>query len=148
MKTVGQVAAVFGLLAILSIVLFTCNWAGDGLNTVHKEYDPSAMLKKYEWFKNQSAHILKAKQDIQNLKSESDIKGQYETDNGKDHSKWSPIALNSYQEEVSMNKQQRLAQVSNTNSLITEYNAQSAKFTWAGFRTRDDLPPQSFEEVK
>lgn len=147
--SVGK-AILIGIAVILGLSIFfaTCNYLHSGARVIQKEFSPEAMLKKYEWFKNQSAAIQKAQKDIANLKAESDIKGQYEQDNGKDHSKWSPLALNSYQEELSLNKQQRLAQVSNTNSLIAEYNAQSAKFNWAGFMTRDDLPPQSFEAIK
>lgn len=136
------------IIGFFSIFAATCNWLDSGAKVIQNEFSPEAMLKKYEWFKVQSARIQKAQEDIKNLKIESDVTGQYEKDNGKDHSKWSPLALNSYQEELSLNKQQRLAQVSNTNGLIAEYNAQSAKFNWAGFKTRDDLPPQSFETVK
>lgn len=148
MKTFGQIVLVILALGLISLGLFTCNWVGNGVQTVHQEYDPSVMLKKYEWFKNQSAFITKAQKDIANLKSESDVRGQYEQDNGKNHSTWSPIVVNAYQDEVSMNKQQRLALVSNTNKLIADYNAQSAKFTWTSFKTRDDLPPQTYEDVK
>lgn len=56
MKTFGQIILGILLISALSLGLLTCGWFGDGLNTVHKEYDPSAMLKKYEWFKNQSVH--------------------------------------------------------------------------------------------
>ncbi len=152
MKTVGIIALFILGLTALWIGCGTCNYAGraikDGVETAHKEFDPSAMLKKYEWFKNQSQFILKAQKDIENLKSESNIRQEFEADNGKNHSAWSPIVQNSYQNVLEQNRQQRLALVSNTNKLIADYNAQSAKFTWDKFLTRDDLPPQTFSDVK
>ncbi len=148
MKTIGYVAIAIVAMITMTICAFTCNFVGDGVQTVHNEYDPSAMLKKYEWFKNQSQFILKADQDIKNLKSEQQIKEQFENDNGKSHTSWDPITKNSYQEQINLNQQQRMAIVANRNKMVADYNAQSSKFNWGAFKTKDDLPPVSFDEIK
>ncbi len=143
-----NILIILGVLIGLSVLTFTCNWIGNGEKVVQQEFSPEAMLKKYEWFKNQSEFIKKAQQDITNLKAESNIKLQYEEENGKEHSKWAPLIQKSYLDDIEQNKQQKLSLLSNTNKLIADYNAQSAKFNWSGFKTKDDLPPVSFESIK
>lgn len=138
------------VLAILgaSIFIATCNYLSSGARVVQKEYSPEAMLKKYEWFKSQSQLIQKAQQDIANAKMEPDIRTEYERDNGKDHTKWSPIVLRDYHEDVSTSKEERLALVANCNKLIADYRAQASKFNWSSFQTRSDMPPLTFNDVK
>jgi flagellar basal body-associated protein FliL len=55
-----------GLLFIIAASVFAaaCNWFGDGVQTLQKEYAPSALLKKYEDFKRISAAIDKKRADI------------------------------------------------------------------------------------
>lgn len=128
---------------------FALNWFGDATQTVHKEYDPSAMLKKYEWFKNQSERILKMDKDIDNIRiSRNSVKTQFEQDNGSDHTKWDMIVKVSYQDKLNLQEQMLLATVSQRNGIVADYNAQSSKFNWEPFKSKTDLPPVSFESIK
>jgi hypothetical protein len=136
---------------LLGIIVTTssCRWINDGVETAHQEYDPSAMLKKYEWFKNQSQRIQKMDQDISNAKTLRDgIRGQFESDNGKDHKSWDPVTRKQYQDKVDLQDQMVNATVSQRNSIVADYNAQSSKFNWAPFKTEHDLPPTTFEVIK
>lgn len=141
---------IFIALSLVSILSFnSCNFVNDGVATAHKEYDPSAMLKKYEWFKNQSEYILKMDKDIANAKTLRDqVRAQFEGDNGKDHSKWDPITKSQYQEKVNLQDQMVLATVAQRNTIVADYNAQSSKFNWEPFKSKTDLPATSFEEIK
>jgi hypothetical protein len=132
----------------LSIFFATCNYLHSGLDVTLIEYSPEAMLKKYEWFKSQSQLIQKAQKDIANSKMEPDIRMEYERDNGTDHSKWSPILLHNYHEDITTSKEERLALVANCNKLIADYRAQASKFNWSSFQGRDDLPPTDFKDIK
>jgi hypothetical protein len=148
MKKLLLVIAGFILIG-LYITTSSCRFVDDGVETAHQEYDPSAMLKKYEWFKNQSARIQKMDQDITNAKTLRDgIRSQFEADNGKDHKSWDPVTRKQYQDKVDLQDQMVTATVSQRNSIVADYNAQSAKFNWASFKTNDDLPPTTFEAIK
>lgn len=148
MKKLLLIIAGFILMG-LYITTTSCQFVDDGVRTAHQEYDPSAMLKKYEWFKNQSARIQKMDQDIANSKKLRDgIKGQFEADNGKDHKSWDPVTRKQYQDKVDLQDQMVMATVSQRNSIVADYNAQSAKFNWSSFKTNDDLPPTTFEVIK
>jgi len=140
----------FVALAFIGILsLGSCRFVDDGIETAHKEFDPSAMLRKYEWFKNQSEYILKSEKDITNAKTLRDgIRTQFEADNGKDHKSWDPVTKKQYQDKVDLQDQMVTATVSQCNKIIADYNAQSSKFNWAHFKDHNDLPPTSFEEIK
>lgn len=145
-----QLFVIIGIILLgMLITASSCRWVNDGVETAHQEYDPSAMLKKYEWFKNQSARIQKMDQDIANAKTLRDgIKAQFEADNGKDHKSWDPVTRKQYQDKVDLQDQMVMANVSQRNSVVADYNAQSAKFNWSSFKTNDNLPPTTFEVIK
>ena len=140
----------FIMLAFVGIVsLGSCGFVDDGVRTAHNEFDPSAMLKKYEWFKNQTQFIQKSQKDIANAKTLRDgIKAQFEEDNGKNHTSWDPVTKNQYQSKVDLQDQMVMAITATCNGIIADYNAQSSKFNWAYFKDKSDLPPTSFETIK
>ena len=153
MKTFGYIVAFLFGFFILGIFFRGCGlvngWMDDGVKTIHQEYDPSAMLKKYEWFKNESERIKKMDQDIANTSKLRDgVKSQFESDNGKDHTKWDPITKKQYQEKVDLQDQMYLSTVAQRNSIVADYNAQSSKFNWEPFKSKTDLPPTTFETIK
>lgn len=153
MRTFGIIVAVVLGLFVLSLTLrgcgFVSGWMDDAQKTAHKEYDASAMLKKYEWFKDQSQRIQKMDQDIANTSKLRDgVREQFELDNGKDHTKWDPITKKQYQEKVDLSDQMYLSTVAQRNSIVAEYNSQSSKFNWSPFKSKMDLPPTTFDEIK
>lgn len=133
----------------LYITTSSCRFVSDGVETAHQEYDPSAMLRKYEWFKHQSQRIQKMDHDVLNAKTLRDgIKSQFENDNGKDHKLWDPVTRKQYQDKVDLQDQMVNAIISQRNTIVADYNAQSSKFNWSSFKTQDDLPPTTFETIK
>ena len=133
----------------MSVLSFGCHWFGDGAATMHKEFDPSAMLKKYEWFRNQSQYIATATQNVTNQRNLAEkIKSQFEVDNGTDHKSWDQDTRHAYQSKLDFSEQQALALVATRNSLVADYNAESSKFNWAPFKDSTNAPPKKFEEIK
>jgi hypothetical protein len=152
MRTGITIAIILGIL-LFGLVLRGCGFAGgwldDAQKTAHKEYDASAMLKKYEWFKDQSQRIQKMDQDIFNTaKLRDGVREQFELDNGKDHTKWDPITKKQYQDKVNLSDEMYLSTVAQRNSIVAEYNSQSSKFNWSPFKSKMDLPPTTFDEIK
>jgi hypothetical protein len=113
-----------GILVIIGFsVLRTCN---DTAEVVHKEFDPSALLKKYEYFKDLSAAIDKKRADIEYYKEQ--IKD--ETD----------------KTELLQLKAEARGIISVHNSLCSEYNAAMSKFNYR-FTNRGDLPQSNLEPL-
>jgi len=61
MKYFGYLVLVLMLASSLGILLNTCS---DTEKVINKEFSPSALLKKYEYFKDASAAIDKQRADI------------------------------------------------------------------------------------
>ncbi len=112
-------------------------WTSNGLSAAHKEFDPSAMLRKYEWFKDQYAQMQQISKRTED--AESRIK-RFESFNGAP-SKWGWQTHDEYN---------RLGTVlqgykDQYNSLAAEYNSQSSKFNWKKFKGE---VPQAIEEYR
>lgn len=108
----------------LTVISFTCNWFSDGVKTVEKEFSPSAMLKKYEDFKNLSAAIDKKRADIEMYQEE--IKSM--TGNDKDDK--------FYREQ---RKAELMGIIASHNTLCQQYNAAMSEFNYR-FTNVGDLP--------
>ena len=109
------------LLLILPIFLNSCM---DGCNTAYKEFKPSALLSKYEYFKNLSAAIDKKRADIEMYQTEiSSMKIDDKDDKFY----------------IQQRKSELLGIISIHNSLCSEYNAAMAKFNYR-FTNAGDLP--------
>lgn len=122
-------------------------WVGSAETTVQEEFSASAMLEKYEWFIDQSNMIEKADSDITIFEQRiASIETQYTSTYGDDKTSWSASVQTQYNHEVQTARDDLVAIVSNRNNIVKEYNAQSEKFNWAPFNTRDDLPPQTYAE--
>lgn len=108
-------------------------WFTDTAKVVKQEFSASAMLKKYEWFKDVSAQLDKKKADIgvyhQRVK---DLKVDYQGEKRKDWQRSDREQLNIWRSELAGVK-------ASYNSLSAEYNSQIAKFNWS-FANVGQLP--------
>jgi hypothetical protein len=109
------------LLVILNSIARSCN---DTANVIHKEFGASALLKKYEYFKDLSAAIDKKRADIEMYQSE--ISGMTAID--KDDKFY-----------IQQRKSELLGIISMHNSLCSEYNSAMSKFNYR-FTNAGDLP--------
>lgn len=103
----------------------------DAVDTAYKEYKPSSLLKKYEWFKNQAAAIDKKRADIEVYRAE--LKG-YDTKD-KDNKFY-----------IEQRKSELLGIISMHNELCAEYNAQMVKFNYA-FTNKGSMPETNMEPL-
>ena len=114
------------LMSILAVMLLGCD-------TAKREYGPSALLRKYEWFKD-AANTLEKKQADIKVKTE-EIKSLL-ADLPKDRSKWDRIDKEQMRQLRSELSGIKMAY----NQLAAEYNSQMAKFNWR-FCETETLPP-------
>lgn len=115
-----------GLGVLIIAIAFLLGMFGDATQTVHKEYSASALLKKYEAFKDMSAAIDKKRADIELYKEQ--IAG--ETD---------PVEKNQLKAEMR-------GIISVHNQLCADYNAQMSKFNYR-FTNKGDLPATNLEPL-
>jgi|DEB19_MinimDraft_2_1074335.scaffolds.fasta_scaffold18887_1 hypothetical protein len=121
-----KVVAVIMFLIVPTV--FVLNMCGDASNVIQKEYSPSAMLKKYEYFKDVSAAIDEKRANIDVYKTQiSTIKDQ-----------------ESFQFQQSQAEMMGL--ISMHNSLCSEYNSAMSKFNYA-FCNKGDLPASNLEPL-
>lgn len=120
---------VVGIIMFLIIpTLFILNMCGDAADTVQKEYSASAMLKKYEYFKDVSAAIDEKRATIDVYKSRLlMIKDQEGFE---------------YQQTTS----EMIGLISMHNSLCSEYNSAMSKFNYA-FCNKGTLPASNLEPL-
>lgn len=110
----------------MSLILFTCNMCNDGSETVQNEFKPSALLKKYEYFKDLSAGIDKKRADIELYRSE----------------------VESEKDVVERNqlKAELRGIISVHNQLCSEYNSAMSKFNFR-FTNNGDLPASNLDPL-
>ena len=109
------------ILLLLPIILSSCM---DGCKTAYKEFKPSTLLSKYEYFKNLSAAIDKKRADIEMYQSEiSSMKIEDKDDKFY----------------IQQRKSELLGIISVHNNLCAEYNSAMAKFNYR-FTNAGDLP--------
>jgi len=124
-----------GLLAILLLAglgLFAgllgrgCSVVNETASVAQKELGPSALLKKYEWFKNASAQLDKKRADI------AMYEAQIKRGSAKAHDRLTEDRVFQWETEC-------LGVKASYNGLAAEYNAQMAKINWA-FTNVGSLP--------
>ena len=129
-------------LAIFIIITTTgyfIGWFGDAATTMKKEFAPSVALKKYEWFKDASAQLIKKEADIKVYQSRLDsLKTDYAEVKRKDWDRTDKETFSKWQSEVAGVK-------ASYNGLAAEYNAASSKFNWKMFETSLDAPVKTFQ---
>jgi hypothetical protein len=122
-------------LKIVAIIMFIIipttlilNMCGDGANVIQKEFSPSAMLKKYEYFKDLSSAIDEKRATIQVY--ESQLAGV------KDHESF----------QYQQTQAEMMGLISMHNSLCSEYNSAMSKFNYA-FCNKGELPASNLEPL-
>lgn len=119
---------VIGILFLVVMATMTLRMCGDAQDVVQKEFSPSAMLKKYEYFKNLSSAIDEKRATIDVY--ESQLKGI------KNHE---DIQYQQVQAEM-------MGLISMHNSLCSEYNSAMSKFNYA-FCNKGELPATNLEPL-
>lgn len=119
--------------ALVGTISYVFGWFSDAGETVKKEYSASAVLKKYEWFKDASAQLDKKMSDIKvyeqrMLNLEEDYKGVTRRDWAREDRE----QYNVWSSEIAGVK-------ASYNQLAAEYNAAMAKFNYS-FANRGELP--------
>jgi hypothetical protein len=125
-------------LCFVAVVVFVAlanilGWFGNGAQVVQQEFSPSAMLQKYQWFKDASAQLDAKVADMQVY--DKRFRSLKEAYGSEPRSKWSREdreQFNIWQSELAGIK-------ASYNSLAGEYNAQMAKFNWR-FANAGQLP--------
>ncbi len=124
---------VFALACFGGILSYAAGWFSDAGKVVQDEFSPSALLKKYEWFKDASAQ-LDAK--VANIDAaQARIKAMDDGYKGVPRNQWVRADVEQYnlwQTEVAGLK-------ANYNNLAAEYNAAMVKFNYR-FTNVGDLP--------
>ncbi len=119
---------IIGVFAILIVIAFSLRMCSDTQNVVQKEFSPSAILQKYEYFKDLSSAIDEKRATIEvydgQLKAIKDHEGfQYQQ----------------VQSEMT-------GLVAMHNKLCAEYNSAMSKFNYA-FCNKGDLPATNLEPL-
>lgn len=133
--TAGKIALVilcFGALWItLSLTGLVCGAANDASNVVRKEFYPSALLKKYEWFKDAAAAL---DEKIATISTYEARNKQTKDEYGK------PSSWPRDVREQNAIWQSELAGIkASYNLLAADYNSQMVKFNWR-FCNVGDVP--------
>lgn len=126
------------LIVVLAVMAFTLAGCMDACNTAYKEFKPSTLLKKYEWFKDASAQLDKKVADIKVFESRlANMDSTYKGIQKKDWPKDERQTYNQWDNEVA-------GTIASYNLLAAEYNSQMAKFNWA-FCNAGTLPEGATE---
>jgi hypothetical protein len=119
---------VVGIVALIFIVSLTLRMCGDASDVVQKEFSASAMLKKYEYFKDLSSAIDEKRATIDVY--ESQLKGI------KNHEDF----------QYQQTQAEMIGLISMHNSLCAEYNSAMSKFNYA-FCNKGELPATNLEPL-
>jgi len=119
--------------AFAGIIGRGCSVAGEVATVAQKELGATALLKKYEWFKNASAQLDKKRADIKVYEN------QIARGAGRATDRFTQDRLFQWETEL-------MGVRSSYNSLAAEYNAQMAKINWR-FTNIGDLPSGASEPL-
>lgn len=111
---------------LISIFVFSsCRYLNDGADTAFKEFKPSALLKKYEYYKDVSAQLDKKIADIGVYESRlKDLSEQYVGIKRKDWARDDREQYSIWQSEESGIK-------ASYNTLAADYNSSMVKFNYS-----------------
>lgn len=143
--TLRVVLFIVGFIVLITLIGMPLGWFTEAAAVAHQEFGPKAALKKYEWFIDQAERINKMEQDVALFEKRlSDVEASY-AGYGTNRSQWPPDIRIQYNQSRQNASDDLAAIKSQRNSLVQEYNAQSEKFNWQPFLTRDDKPREKFE---
>ncbi len=120
-----------GLFIFLLLGFTRCTMCSDGVKTIEEQYKPSALLKKYEYFKDLSGGIDKKDADIQMYQSE--ISSMTVSD--KDDKFY-----------LQQRKSELMGIISIRNQMCAEYNIAMSKFNYS-FCNKGTLPQTNLEPL-
>lgn len=119
-------------IAVLIIIFFSMlRYCGNAAGTVHKQFSPSALLKKYEYFKDLSAAIDSKRADLNAYKA--NLADYVVTDKDSRF----------YYEQ---SKAEAMGILMMHNNLVAEYNAGMSKFNYA-FCNVGSMPASNLEPL-
>ncbi|MDX1987077.1 MAG: hypothetical protein SFV17_10370 [Candidatus Obscuribacter sp.] len=134
------IVIIFTLACFGGVLSYTAGWFRDAGQVVQEEFSPSALLKKYEWFKDASAQLDAKKANIDAAQARINaVEDQYK---GVPRGQWARTdaeQFNLWQTEVAGLK-------ANYNSLAAQYNAAMVKFNYR-FTNVGDLPAGATEPL-
>lgn len=118
------------------------SFMSQAVDVAAEEFNPKAMLRKYEWFKDASNSLDGMRNNIANAVTTIDgIREMYRDVPRKDWDRWDRQQLMQSIQELN-----GLRQI--YNGLAAEYNSQSAKFNWRAFdKTEGDMPAKSYSQL-
>lgn len=110
-----------------------CNFSNNAAQTTYEQYSASALLKKYEYFKDMSAKIDEKRANLNAYREElTELKANLSTEDRR---------IN-YEQR----KSEALGLLAIYNSLVADYNSSMSKFNYA-FCNRGDLPASNLEPL-
>ncbi len=104
------------IMAVFMVFFAMTGIIGDGCNTVKEQFQPSALLKKYEYFKDLSAAIDKKTADIQMYQQEI---SSYKVGDKDDKF------------YIEQRKSELFGIISMYNTMCSEYNSAMVKFNYS-----------------
>lgn len=123
---------------VVGVGAFTCNIWNDSIKTVQKEFAPSALLKKYEYFKDLSAAIDKKRADVDIY---TEALQEYYDSSGK------MLATDKETKfYIEQRRSELLGIISVHNQLCSDYNGAMAKFNYR-FTNKGDVPASNLEPL-
>jgi len=110
------------LISVVVVPISSCRYVEDASDTAFKEFKPSELLRKYNYFKDCSAQLDAKLANLKVYESRfQDLKDQYKGLTRKDWSRDDREQYNQWQNEQAGIK-------ASYNNLCADYNAQMAKF--------------------
>lgn len=123
--------SIFGIIIGLIISFSALRYCGNAADTMHKEFSASALLKKYEYFKDLSAAIDSKRADLNAYKA-----------NLQDYKITDKDSRFYYEQS----KAEAMGILMMHNNLVAEYNAGMSKFNYA-FCNVGTLPASNLEPL-
>jgi hypothetical protein len=143
--TLRVILFILGCIVLITLIGIPLGWFNEASTVARQEFGPKAALQKYEWFVDQAERINKMEQDVALFEKRlSDVEVSY-AGYGSNRAQWPPDVRVQYNHARQNASDDLVAIKSQRNSLVQEYNAQSEKFNWQPFLTRDDKPREKFE---
>lgn len=125
---------------IILLSAFSCRYIQDAKDTAFKEFKPSELLRKYEYFKDVHAALDKKIADIKVYEVRiNDLKESYKGVNRKDWARDDREQLSIWQSELAGIK-------ASYNMLASEYNSAMVKFNYR-FCNVGELPNGATEPL-
>lgn len=110
---------------MMATIFTSCRYVNDAKDTAFKEFKPSALLKKYEDFKEIAATLDKKLADLKVYESRfQDLKEQYA---GMKRTEWA----REDREQYNLWSSEQAGIKASYNDLAAQYNANMAKFNYA-----------------